>query len=103
MADGRSLLPAGVVAVHGTFSPEDAVEVVGPDGAVFAKGLARYASGRAAEWVGRQSDRLPDDLPPEVIHRDDLVVLAPAGDPGRPARPGVPDGAGPPSTWDSPD
>jgi len=72
---GRSLLPAGVTSVHGTFLPEDAVEVVGPDGTVFAKGLVRYAADRATEWVGRRSGDLPDDLPHEVIHRDDLVVL----------------------------
>jgi glutamate 5-kinase len=72
---GRSLLPAGVVAVHGAFLPEDAVEIVGPDGNVFAKGLVRYASGRADEWIGRRSDKLPEDLPHEVVHRDDLVVL----------------------------
>jgi glutamate 5-kinase len=72
---GRSLLPAGVVAVHGAFLPEDAVEIVGPDGNVFAKGLTRYASGRSPEWVGRRSEDLPEDLPHEVSHRDDLVVL----------------------------
>lgn len=73
---GRSLLPAGVTGVAGHFDPEDAVEVVGPGGEVFAKGLARHPSSRRADWVGRQSAELPDDLPFEVIHRDDLVVLA---------------------------
>jgi glutamate 5-kinase len=72
---GRSLLPAGVIAVHGCFQPEDAVEIAGPDGRVFAKGLSRYSSGREADWVGRRSDELPDDLSNEVVHRDDLVVL----------------------------
>ena len=72
---GRSLLPAGVVAVHGRFDPDDAVEIVGPDGQVFAKGLVRHASGRSDEWVGRRSEELPDDLPHEIVHRDDLVLL----------------------------
>jgi glutamate 5-kinase len=71
----RSLLPSGVVEAVGDFEPDDAVEIVGPDGAVFAKGLTRYQGARAAEWVGRRSDELPDGLPHEVVHRDDLVVL----------------------------
>jgi hypothetical protein len=28
-----------------------------------------------ARWAGRRSDDLPDDISPEVVHRDDLVVL----------------------------
>ena len=35
---GVSLLPAGVVAVHGAFVADAAVELAGPDGQVFAKG-----------------------------------------------------------------
>src|SRR5213079_769044 len=38
---GRSLLPAGVRGVDGRFDADDAVEVIGPDGRVFAKGLVQ--------------------------------------------------------------
>jgi glutamate 5-kinase len=72
---GRSLLPAGVLSAGGDFGPDDAVEISGPDGAVFAKGLVRFPSARAAEWVGRRTDQLSEDLGHEVVHRDDLVVL----------------------------
>jgi glutamate 5-kinase len=72
---GRSLLAAGVVSVAGRFDPDDAVEVLDGAGAVVAKGLVRCPSSRAAEWVGRRSDQLPDDLAGELIHRDDMVVL----------------------------
>ena len=72
---GRSLLPAGVVECRGRFDPEDAVEIAGRDGSVFAKGLVRYPSERAAEWVKRRSEELPDDLSSVAVHRDDLVVL----------------------------
>jgi glutamate 5-kinase len=72
---GVSLLPAGVLAVDGGFEPGDAVEVTGPDGVVFAKGIARHGSKDLAGWAGWQSSRLPADVPPEVIHRDDLVIL----------------------------
>lgn len=73
---GRSLLPAGVVACRGRFEPDDAVEIAGADGVVFAKGLVRYSSERAGTWIGRRSGELPDEVSGVVVHRDDLVVLA---------------------------
>jgi glutamate 5-kinase len=72
---GRSLLPAGVVSVQGQFGPDDAVEIAGPDGTVFAKGLVRLDGERSGEWVGRRSDQLPEDMPHLVVHRDDLVLV----------------------------
>jgi len=70
-----SLLAAGVRSVEGEFAVDDAVEIVGPDGTVFAKGLAGLSSRRSSTWVGRKSRDLPADLSREVVHRDDLVVL----------------------------
>jgi glutamate 5-kinase len=64
---GRSLLAAGVTGATGAFRPEDAVEISGPDGEVFAKGLVRVHAERAAEWRGRRSQ--------VVVHRDDLVLV----------------------------
>jgi len=64
---GRSLLAAGVTGVSGSFRPEEAVEIAGPDGQVFAKGLVRVHADRAAEWMGRRSQ--------VVVHRDDLVLV----------------------------
>jgi glutamate 5-kinase len=72
---GTSLLAAGVTAVVGSFEPEDTVEITGPDGKVFARGIARVPAARAAEWLGRKTSQLPADLAPEVVHRDDLVVV----------------------------
>ncbi|HTZ10044.1 MAG TPA: glutamate 5-kinase [Acidimicrobiales bacterium] len=71
-----SLLPAGVVEVTGRFEVDDAVEIAGPDGAVFAKGLARHPADRVAAWAGRRTSELPDAEAHEVVHRDDLVVLS---------------------------
>jgi glutamate 5-kinase len=71
----RSLLPAGVVEVLGAFDAEDAVEIAGADGRVFAKGLARHPAQWVKEWAGRRTAALPAEVPPEVVHRDDLVVL----------------------------
>jgi glutamate 5-kinase len=70
-----SLLPAGVVGVKGTFAVDDAVEIADADGQVFAKGLSRYASARVEELRGRRTSDLPPDVPHEIVHRDDLVVL----------------------------
>ncbi|HET6793937.1 MAG TPA: glutamate 5-kinase [Acidimicrobiales bacterium] len=70
-----SLLPAGVKAVQGTFDAEEAVEIADVGGQVFAKGLVRHPAARVAQWAGRRTADLPPELPPEVVHRDDLVVL----------------------------
>ncbi|MGH9061331.1 MAG: PUA domain-containing protein, partial [Acidimicrobiales bacterium] len=72
---GVSLLPAGVLRVEGRFRPDDAVEIAGPDGQVFAKGLVRHRAERLAGLVGRRTSDLPGDIPREVVHRDDLVLL----------------------------
>jgi glutamate 5-kinase len=72
---GRSLLPAGVISVQGEFDPDDAVEIADASGAVFAKGLVRQSAAVVASRAGLRSDRLPDEESPEVVHRDDLVVI----------------------------
>ncbi len=72
---GVSLLPAGVVSVTGDFDVDDAVEVAGPDGRVFAKGLVRHDASVLEKLAGRRTAELPEDVPHEVIHRDDLVLL----------------------------
>ncbi|MGH9069795.1 MAG: glutamate 5-kinase [Acidimicrobiales bacterium] len=76
---GRSLLPAGVVEVRETFAAEDAVEICDPSGVVFAKGLVSHSSALLAQWAGRRTSELPAGVNPEVVHRDDLVVLAGPG------------------------
>jgi glutamate 5-kinase len=75
VADGRSLLAAGVREVHGSFDVEAAVEVVDPAGRVFAKGLAAMDAETMRAAAGRRSGDLPAGTPTEVIHRDDLVVM----------------------------
>ena len=69
-----SLLAAGVRGVEGRFSAGAAVEVATPDGDVFAKGIVRRDADAVAAMAGKRSADLPDGEP-EVIHRDDLVVL----------------------------
>ena len=77
---GSSLLAAGIVGVAGSFEAGDAVEVVGPDAMVVARGRTTYASDDVARIKGRTSDDLVAELGEafarEVIHRDWLVVTA---------------------------
>jgi glutamate 5-kinase len=71
---GKSLLAAGVRDVEGVFDADAPVEIVA-DGRVFAKGLSRYAASQLRAVAGKRTADLPDGLPHEVVHRDDLVVL----------------------------
>jgi len=74
-ADGRSLLAAGVVGSEGRFIPGDAVEVADDVGSVFAKGIVTVGAPTLRKVAGVRISDLPEGTPPEVIHRDDLVVL----------------------------
>lgn len=79
LAQGRSLLPAGVVAVEGRFDRGDAVTVRGPDGRELARGLVAYGAEDARRIQGQKSGRIEEILGhrgrDEMIHRDDLAVL----------------------------
>ncbi len=72
---GKSLLAAGVRDVDGAFEVDAAVEIADDTGRVFAKGLSRYSAAQLRGVAGRRTSDLPDGLPDEVVHRDDLVVL----------------------------
>lgn len=74
-----SLLPAGVTAVEGSFEAGDPVELVGPEGAVVARGLVSYASTELPALLGRSTHELRaehgEGYDREVVHADDLVVV----------------------------
>ena len=70
-----SLLPAGVTAVTGRFEERDTVDVVGPHGRVFARGMVSMPARVLSEVRGRHTGDLPEGMIHEVIHRDDLVLL----------------------------
>ena len=59
-----SLLGVGVVRCEGRFDPGAAVELVGPDGVVFGKGIA----GAGAEEIEGRARGL------EAVYRDKLVL-----------------------------
>jgi glutamate 5-kinase len=64
-----------VVAVRGSFVDGDTVDIVGPDGRAFARGLAAIDADVARSVVGLRTGDLPLGVNHEVVHRDDLVVL----------------------------
>jgi len=77
--DGKSLLPIGVVEVRGEFARGDVIGCLDPDGREFARGLVNYASHETRLIARRASSQIAATLgfvtEPELIHRDNLVVL----------------------------
>ena len=79
VAERKSLLPIGVVEVHGDFSRGDVITCVGPDRREIARGLANYGSEHAQRIARRPSAEIEAVLgfveERELIHRDNLVIL----------------------------
>ncbi len=78
---GKSLLAAGVTGAEGAFDAGDTVEIVGPSGVPFARGVANHSSRELPRLAGLSTATLlqlpggPYDR--EVIHRDELVLMEP--------------------------
>jgi glutamate 5-kinase len=76
---GRSLLPVGVTRVEGQFARGDTVRICNAAGQEIARGLSRYGAASLDKIKGRRSEEIAAILgyenSPEVVHRDDLVVL----------------------------
>ena len=77
--NGKSLLPIGVVEVQGEFHRGDVIAVLDPSGTVVARGLANYASSEARLIAKKPSTEFEKILgfsgEPEMIHRDNMVVI----------------------------
>ncbi|MEO1205075.1 MAG: glutamate 5-kinase [Pseudomonadota bacterium] len=78
LRSGKSLLPAGVVSVSGTFDRGDAVIVRDQTGAELGRGLIAYCTSDAKRIIGKQSHEIAEILGFEgraaLIHRDDLAL-----------------------------
>jgi glutamate 5-kinase len=78
LQDGKSLLPAGVTAVEGSFTRGDLIVVRDVGGRELARGLAGYDADDARRIAGHRSSEIAAllgyDGPDELIHRDDLVL-----------------------------
>jgi glutamate 5-kinase len=79
---GKSLLPAGVKSVSGSFSRGDTVAIVGPDKKEIARGLVNFDHKDAGRFAGLRSadiEKLLASMPgvanrTEIIHRDFMVM-----------------------------
>jgi glutamate 5-kinase len=78
LASGKSLLPAGVTKVEGSFEKGDAVIIRTDEGVEIGRGLSAYDHSDAKAIIGRKSSEIADILGyfgrPELIHRDDMVL-----------------------------
>ena len=72
---GRSLLPAGILTVVGTFEEDDAIEVHTTQGSLVAKGIARMSARELGREVELRSERGSGSQNSVAIHRDDMVML----------------------------
>ncbi|WP_344966707.1 glutamate 5-kinase [Salinactinospora qingdaonensis] len=77
---GASLLPAGISKVEGEFSAGDPVDLRDENDTTVARGLVTYDSAEIPDLMGRSTRWLARELGPayerEIVHRDDLVILA---------------------------
>jgi glutamate 5-kinase len=71
----RSLLAAGVHGVSGDFVAGDVVDLVGPYGAVVARGVVAFDAVELPALIGRRTRDLPPEYRRELVHADDLVPL----------------------------
>ncbi|MBL8833010.1 MAG: glutamate 5-kinase [Rhodospirillales bacterium] len=78
LGQGRSLLPAGIVAVEGSFERGDAIRVRDREGREIARGLSAYGAADIQRIMGRRSSEIEEILGyrgrDEIIHRDDLAM-----------------------------
>ena len=77
--DGKSLLPIGVVDVSGNFERGEVVACIDPEGHEVARGLVNYAATETRRIMRHASSDIEAILgyveEPELIHRDNLVLL----------------------------
>jgi glutamate 5-kinase len=78
-AEGKSLLPIGVMEVAGEFGRGDVITCVDASGRAIARGMSNYASSEARRIMRRPSSEIQAILgfveEPELIHRDNMVLL----------------------------
>lgn len=76
---GRSLLAVGVVDVRGGFHRGEVVTCIDPEGRGIARGLCNYSAEEVRRIRGLKADAIEAVLgyvaEPELIHRDNLILL----------------------------
>lgn len=75
-----SLLPIGVTGCQGNFQRGDVVACLSPEGEEVARGLVNYAAAEVKKIAKQPTSAIESILgyldEPELIHRDNMVVLA---------------------------
>jgi glutamate 5-kinase len=78
LANGKSLLAAGVTNIQGQFDKGDAVEILGPNGKCLGRGLCGYSAKDALKIKGLKSGDIEATLGYDggttLIHRDNMVL-----------------------------
>jgi glutamate 5-kinase len=77
--EGKSLLPIGVTGVVGDFGRGDVVTCLDPAGKPVARGISNYSSSETRRIIRKPSSEIATILgfveEPELIHRDNMVLL----------------------------
>jgi glutamate 5-kinase len=77
--DGKSLLPIGVIACQGEFERGEVITCITTDGKEIARGLVNYSAQETHRILRKPSSEIETILgyvdEPELIHRDNLVLL----------------------------
>lgn len=80
LKSGKSLLPIGVKSLEGEFKRGDAITVHDEQMTHIATGLSAFSAVNASKLLGKNSREIEDILGyagrSELIHRDDLVLIA---------------------------
>ncbi len=78
LRNGKSLLAVGIKRLEGSFKKGETVKVVLEDGTPVGKGKVNFSSEELRKILGKttaQIEKLFPERPPEVIHRDNLVLF----------------------------
>lgn len=76
---GKSLLPAGIIAVAGDFGRGQTIRIYSPHEREIARGLTQYSAADLQLIKGQRSNQIAQilgyDYGPEVVHRDDMILV----------------------------
>ena len=79
LKSGKSLLPAGITKVSGTFKKGDNILIVDNNNVDIARALSSFTSNEIDKIKGLHSDQIENILgyasKSEIVHKDDIVIL----------------------------
>lgn len=80
LTGGKSLLPAGITRIDGSFEAQDAVVLCNASGGDIARGIVNYGASELQRILGHRSENIAKILgysgADTVVHRDNLVIAA---------------------------